>query len=146
MFWYIQPAVCIHWDNRCKSCKNKAANILPNVISVEKNGMQSTYFNVNTISLPQYLIANSDHINKTSFNILKIIQFRKKQRSEHVWSLLQKTCGLFRSLHSWCFCTFDTVFQVRWPKLAHGPALVNKMLLSGILSPPPKRRSNGCPD
>lgn len=46
--------------------------------------MQSTYFNVNTISLPQYLIANSDHINKTSFNILKIIQFRKNQHSEHV--------------------------------------------------------------
>lgn len=71
MFWYIQPAVCMHRDNSCKSCKNEAENILPIVMSVAKSCTQSTYFNVNTISLPQYLTANSDRMNKNSFNILQ---------------------------------------------------------------------------
>lgn len=35
MFWYMQAAVCMHRGNICKSFKDEAANILPNIVSVE---------------------------------------------------------------------------------------------------------------
>lgn len=44
MFWYIQPAVCMHRGNICKSCKNKAANILPDTTSIEQTCMRCMYF------------------------------------------------------------------------------------------------------
>lgn len=68
MFWYKQPAVR---ENNCKSCKKEAADILPNVTSAGKSYTQSTYFNVNTISLLQHQRADSAHISQHSFNGLQ---------------------------------------------------------------------------